>query len=37
MSKINTLAPARQQRGVLVAAHRGVAAGNIPCNTLAAF
>lgn len=37
MSKINTLAPARREKGVLVAAHRGVASGNIPCNTLAAF
>lgn len=37
MSKINTLATAVQEKGVLVAAHRGVASGNIPCNTLAAF
>lgn len=37
MVKKNTLAPVIQERGVLVAAHRGVAAGNIPCNTLAAF
>ena len=37
MSKIDTLTPARQKNGVLVASHRGVAAGNIPCNTMAAF
>lgn len=32
----NALAQARS-KGVLVAAHRGMAAGNIPCNTIAAF
>ena len=37
MSKRNALAQARQDRGVLIAAHRGMAAGNIPCNTIAAF
>lgn len=37
MNEQNTLARARRERGVLVAAHRGVAAGNIPCNTLPAF
>lgn len=37
MNKQNYLAKARQERGVLVAAHRGVAAGNIPCNSLPAF
>lgn len=26
-----------QENGVLVAAHRGLAGGNIPCNTMAAF
>ncbi len=33
----NPLALARQKNGVLVAAHRGVSSGNIPCNTLPAF
>lgn len=33
----NPLALARQEKGVLVAAHRGVSGGNIPCNTLPAF
>ncbi|MBQ8621132.1 MAG: glycerophosphodiester phosphodiesterase family protein [Oscillospiraceae bacterium] len=33
----NPLAQACKDRGVLVAAHRGVAAGNIPCNSLPAF
>lgn len=37
MNPKNPLALARQERGVLIAAHRGVAAGNIPCNTLPAF
>lgn len=37
MNDHNALAKARQSRGVLIAAHRGVAAGNIPCNTLPAF
>lgn len=37
MNRINTLAKARQERGVLIAAHRGMAAGNIPCNTMPAF
>ena len=37
MEQINTLARARQERGVLIAAHRGMAAGNIPCNTMPAF
>ena len=37
MNEKNVLAIARRDRGVLVAAHRGMAAGNIPCNTLAAF
>ena len=37
MSNLNALAKARQDRGVLIAAHRGMAAGNIPCNTIAAF
>lgn len=33
----NPLAAARKERGVLVAAHRGVSGGNIPCNSIAAF
>lgn len=33
----NALQEARQKRGVLIAAHRGVAAGNIPFNTMKAF
>ena len=37
MNKRNVLAEAREERGVLIAAHRGMAAGNIPCNTIAAF
>ena len=37
MIKIDTLTPLKNQRGVLVASHRGVACGNIPCNTMAAF
>ena len=37
MNERNTLALARQNRGVLIAAHRGVAGGNVPCNTLPAF
>ena len=37
MNVRNALAEAQRQRGVLVAAHRGVAAGNIPCNSLPAF
>lgn len=37
MNEQNALAQARKERGVLVAAHRGMAAGNIPCNTIPAF
>ena len=37
MNEKNALVLARQERGVLVAAHRGVAGGNIPCNTIPAF
>lgn len=37
MNVRNALAEARRQRGVLVVAHRGVAGGNIPCNSLPAF
>lgn len=37
MGRIQSLAQARNQRGVLIAAHRGMAAGNIPCNTIGAF
>lgn len=33
----NVLQHARQQRGVLVAAHRGVSGGNVPFNTMKAF
>ena len=33
----NVLQQARQQRGVLIAAHRGVSGGNIPFNTMKAF
>ena len=33
----NFLQQARQQRGVLIAAHRGVSGGNIPFNTIKAF
>ncbi len=31
------LLEARKEKGVLLAAHRGVCGGNIPCNSLAAF
>lgn len=34
MKKLEEL---RREKGVLVAAHRGTAGGNIPCNTIAAF
>ncbi len=34
--KENMLA-AQRKNGILIAAHRGVASGNIPCNTIAAF
>jgi len=34
MDKIRQLA---KEKGVLIAAHRGVAGGNIPCNTLQAY
>lgn len=37
MDHVNALAKARQEKGVLIAAHRGMAAGNIPCNTMPAF
>ena len=37
MNQSNTLALARKEKGILIAAHRGVAGGNIPCNTLPAF
>lgn len=37
MNRENTLALARKEKGILIAAHRGVAGGNIPCNTLPAF
>lgn len=34
---MKTLIEQRNEKGVLVAAHRGVSSGNIPCNTIAAF
>ena len=34
---MKTLRELSQEKGVLVAAHRGAAGGNIPCNTIAAF
>ena len=37
MIKITTLLDARRERGVLIAAHRGMVAGNIPHNTIPAF
>ncbi len=37
MNSKNALMEAREKQGVLIAAHRGVAAGNIPFNTLKAF
>ncbi len=37
MKKINPLQEERQRKGVLIASHRGVAGGNIPCNTMKAF
>lgn len=33
----NPLAFVREQKGVLIAAHRGISGGNIPCNSIAAF
>lgn len=36
MNQENALKRAREN-GILIAAHRGVAGGNIPCNTIAAF
>lgn len=37
MKKITTLTEARKEKGVLIAAHRGMVAGNIPHNTIPAF
>ena len=37
MSKINTILPLRQERGVLIATHRGMVCANIPHNTIPAF
>lgn len=37
MKKIRTLPEARQEKGVLIAAHRGMVAGNIPHNSIPAF
>lgn len=34
---INTLSEAREHKGILIAAHRGMVAGNIPHNTIPAF
>lgn len=37
MEKIHALHSARAEKGVLIAAHRGMVAGNIPHNTIPAF
>ena len=37
MKKITTVLDARKEKGVLIAAHRGMVAGNIPHNTIPAF
>ena len=37
MTKIQSLHQARQENGVLIAAHRGMVAGNIPHNSIPAF
>lgn len=37
MAKIQTLQTVRAERGVLIATHRGMVAGNIPHNTIPAF
>ncbi len=37
MKNSNLLQEERQKKGVLIASHRGVAGGNIPCNTMKAF
>ena len=37
MNHQNALALARKQKGILIAAHRGVSGGNVPCNSIAAF
>ena len=37
MENNQPLLEARRAKGVLIAAHRGAAAGNVPCNTLEAF
>ncbi len=37
MIQHNPLAEARNEKGILIAAHRGISGGNIPCNTLPAF
>lgn len=37
MEKISALHQARNERGVLIAAHRGMVAGNIPHNSIPAF
>ncbi len=34
---MNTILKQYENRGILVAAHRGVAGANIPCNTIPAF
>lgn len=37
MERILTLQKARQEKGILIASHRGMVVGNIPHNTIAAF
>ena len=37
MKKHNTLKELQEQRGVLIATHRGMVTGNIPHNTFPAF
>lgn len=37
MNHQNPLALERSRKGILIAAHRGVSGGNIPCNSIAAF
>ena len=37
MKKITSILDARKEKGVLIAAHRGMVGGNIPHNTIPAF
>ena len=37
MEKIRSLHEMREKKGVLIATHRGMVAGNIPHNTIPAF